>query len=257
MLYIFDMDGVLWCMDDPIAGGPEAIARLKARGDAVYYLTNNSSKTRQDYVEKLARFGIEAEVDEVVTSAYATAQILASEGAAGKRAYVVGEAGLRSELEAVGIQVAAVSDTDPVDYVVVGWDRGLSYEKLTNAHLAVMGGAAFVATNRDATYPDAGGRTLPGGGSIVAALATSTALTPRTIGKPEPFTLDLILQLAGRAREECIVVGDRLDTDIELGLRHGARTALVLTGVSTRAEVDTLPADRRPTYVLENLADLP
>ncbi len=255
-VYVFDMDGVIWTMDDPIAGASEAIGRLLTQGAAVYYLTNNSSKTREDYVEKLARFGIPADVDHIMTSAYATALTLRDLGAAGKTAYVIGEAGLRRELTDVGLRVEDVAEGRQIDYVVVGWDRQFTYQKLAQAHFAVRGGAEFIATNRDATYPDAGGRTLPGGGTLVMALQTCTGVVPRTIGKPEPDTLDLILRKAGVAPGECLVIGDRLDTDVGIGKRVGTRTAVVLTGVTSRADVDATAPEMRPDYVWDDLSGL-
>ncbi|MCX6361376.1 MAG: HAD-IIA family hydrolase [Armatimonadetes bacterium] len=252
---VLDMDGVIWTMDDPIPGAAEAISRLKSLGLSVGYLTNNSSKTRTDYVRKLAKFGIEAAEADVMTSAYATALLLAKQGSAQSRAYVIGEQGLRDELASVGIDIATKADEPNVTLVIVGWDRQFTYDKLAAAHgYIVRGGARFIATNRDATYPDAGGRTLPGGGSIVAAVATCAGVEPQTIGKPEPHALLLMLEPDGLRLDECLVIGDRLDTDIALGRRWGAPAAMVLTGISTLEEIDATPADLRPDVVA---ADLP
>ncbi|MBM3495685.1 MAG: HAD-IIA family hydrolase, partial [Armatimonadetes bacterium] len=226
---VFDMDGVIWTMEDPIPHAAPSVFRCLGSRCAVYYLTNNSSKTRSDYAAKLARFGIPTDVDHIVTSAQATAARLQSEGAGGKRAVIIGEAGLRQALEAVDVRVVEYVEGDAIDYVVVGWDRGLTYEKLAQAHGAVVrGGARFIATNRDATYPLAGGHTMPGGGSIVAAVATSTGVEPVTIGKPEPYTLEMILARERCSPQDCLVIGDRLDTDIALAVRVGADSALVL-----------------------------
>jgi phosphoglycolate/pyridoxal phosphate phosphatase family enzyme len=256
MLYVFDMDGVLFRMDDPLPGASEAVHRLMNRGDTVYYLTNNSSKSRADYVRKLARFDIPADEDHVMTSAYATAQFFIESGAVGKSVYVVGEQGLRDELSAVGMNVVDYTDDARIDYVVSGWDRQFTYAKLAEAHLATGRGATFIATNRDATYPDSGGRTLPGSGAIVASIETCTGVVPKTIGKPEPYSLELILRLAGTGPEECMVIGDRLDTDIGIGKRVGTKTALVLTGVTTRAELETAPPELLPDFVFETLHEL-
>src|SRR5205085_10238741 len=132
------------------------------------------------------------------------------------------------------------------DYVACGRDQSFTYQKLAEAHLCVQGGAQFIATNRDATFPDSGGRTLPGAGSLVAALATSTGIEPITIGKPETYTVELILRLAAMKASECVVVGDRLDTDIAVGNRVGAKTVMVLTGVHTRADAESAPPEHRP-----------
>lgn len=258
MVYVFDMDGVLWCMEDPIAYAADAVARIGAAGHAVYFLTNNSSKTRADFVAKLTRFGISTDESHVMTSAYATAQILEAEGARGAAVRVIGEGGLQAELEAVGMRVLATDEPGPARYAVVGWDRGLTYAKLAAVHRAIVeDGADFVATNRDATYPDAGGRTLPGGGAIVAAVETCTGVRARTIGKPEPLPLQLILRAEGATPTDCVVVGDRLDTDIALGRRIGARAVLVLTGLTSAEAAASAPAEYRPDVVIEDLRSLP
>ena len=254
---VFDMDGVIWAMEDPIPAAADAIDRCRHAGVSVYFLTNNSSKTRADYVAKLSRFGIVSSAEEVVTSAHATAQWLQSDGARGKAVVVIGEEGLRCELTGIGVRLVEYSEGDRVHYVVVGWDRGLTYDKLLQAHGAIVsGGARFIATNRDATYPLAHGRTIPGGGSIVAAVATSTGVEPITIGKPEPYTLVSILSREQVEPERCLVIGDRLDTDIAIAKRVGARSALVLTGVSTAEEVALLPDEQRPDYVWADLSCL-
>ena len=253
---VFDLDGVLYRMDDPVPGAREALERLRARGTAVFFLTNNSSRTRQDYVRKLQSLGMRASVEEVMTSAYAAGRLFQEWGAVGRTVYVVGESGLRQELAWAGMRVVDYSDEAAIDYVVVGWDRSFTYQKLTEAHLAIGRGARFVATNRDATYPNAGGRTLPGSGALVAAVEACTGVTPFTVGKPETYALDLILRQAGCAPPDCLVVGDRLDTDIAVGLRAGTATALVLTGVSTRADVEARP-DLRPDYIWDSLDEMP
>jgi 4-nitrophenyl phosphatase len=257
MLYVFDMDGVLFRMDDPIPGASEAVRRILSRGDQIFYLTNNSSKSRNEYVQKLARFDIPATIEQVMTSAYATGRMFIDQGLVGKSVYVVGESGLRAEMEAAGMRVVDYGEDTPVDFVVAGWDRGFTYGKLTEAHFAIQRGATFIATNRDATYPDSGGRTLPGGGAIVAAIETCTGVVPMTVGKPSPYTLELILRLAGATPADCTVVGDRLDTDIAIGKAVGAKTVLVLTGVSTRADVAVASADMVPDVILNDLTELP
>lgn len=263
-IYVFDMDGVLFRMDDPLPGAADAIRRLEERGERAFFLTNNSSKSREDYVEKLARFDIHTSVDEIMTSAYATGLLFQEMGVTGKRVYVVGENGLKRELRLAGMEIVneeeTVDDTADllgVDYVVAGWDRGFTYTKLAQAHQAIVNGASFIATNRDVTYPDSGGRTLPGGGAIVAAIETCTGLVPRTVGKPEPYSLELILKQAGVSPQDCLVIGDRLDTDIAIGKRVGAPTALVLTGVSTREEAETAGPDLHPDQIWNDLTEFP
>jgi 4-nitrophenyl phosphatase len=233
------------------------VRRILGRGDQVFYLTNNSSKSRDEYVQKLARFDIPATIEQVMTSAYATGRMFIEQGLVGKSVYVVGESGLRAEMEAAGMRVVEYTEDGAIDFVVAGWDRSFTYAKLTEAHFAVERGATFIATNRDATYPDSGGRTLPGGGAIVAAIETCTGVVPMTVGKPSPYTLELILRMAGVSPSDCMVVGDRLDTDIAIGRAVGAKTVLVLTGVSTRQDVAVAPPDLVPDLVLNDLTELP
>src|SRR5262249_47933062 len=141
----------------------------------------------------LAHFEIHVDEEAIMTSAYALGQLFIQRGDAGKSVYVIGESGLKKELTDAGMHVVEYSENQAIDYVVSGWDRQFSYEKLSDGHLAIARGAEFIATNRDATYPDAGGRALPGSGALVAALETCSGVTPLTIGKPEPYTLELIL----------------------------------------------------------------
>lgn len=255
MIYVFDLDGVLYRMDEPIPGAVETVHRLQARGDQLFYLTNNSSKSRADYVVKLGGIGIESTEDQIMTSAYALGRYFEVGGHAGKSIFLIGESGLQTELESVGMRILDYSEDVQFDFVVSGWDRQVNYWKLAHAHLAVKKGAQFIATNRDATYPDAGGRTLPGSGAVVAALECCTGVTPLTIGKPETFMLDLILKQTGAQASDCLVIGDRLDTDIGIGKRAGARTALVLTGVHGLADVELHP-ELRPDLILTDLTEL-
>ena len=268
MLYVFDLDGVIYRMDEPVPGAVETIHRLRNRGDKITYLTSNSSRTREDYVAKLASLGIPAAPEEIMTSAYALAQWFKARSAAGKTAYIIGEFGLKEELTTAGLKIAEsplIDPTDPthsakskIDYVVVGWDRSATYGKLADAHRAIVeSGATFIATNRDATYPDAGGRTLPGSGALVAALATCTGVEPIVIGKPETYTLELILKMTKTTPRECIVVGDRFDTDILIGNRVGAKTILVQTGVHTEKDLIAFPECHHPTQILTYQASDP
>jgi len=254
-LYVFDLDGVLYRMDEPIHAAVQAVGRLQGRGCRVFYITNNSSKSRADYVRKLGAIGVRAAEEEVMTSGYALGQWFLERNEAGRTVYVIGESGLLDELGAAGMRIVDYSEKETADYVAVGWDRQFSYEKLANAHISISRGSKFIATNRDATFPDAGGRTLPGSGSLVAALVTSTGVQPIAIGKPEPYTLDLILRRTGVSPDQCMVIGDRIDTDIAIGKRVGARTALVLTGIHTRWDLERYP-DLTPDLVLESLAEL-
>ena len=259
-VYVFDLDGVLWRGETAIEGASEAIARLRAAGKRLFFLTNNSSQPRHIYVEKLTRLGMPATEDEIVTSASITATFLETDRqAAGKYAFCVGGLGIRDELERIGMHVVTVDDPEEHDlaceFVVVGLDRGFRYETLLRAQQCLLRGAEFIATNRDGQYPMETG-VIPGGGSIVAAVAAAAEREPLTMGKPEPLGLQVLLQRAGVAPEEAVIVGDRLDTDILCGNRCGVPTVLVLTGVTTAAQAALAAPEQVPSRVVATLAEL-
>jgi phosphoglycolate/pyridoxal phosphate phosphatase family enzyme len=259
--YVFDLDGVMYLGDTAISYAAEAVTRLLAEGRQVFFLTNNSGRTRTDYHDKLAHVnGLDIPESQIFTSAYATALYLKAQGAAGKSVFIIGEPGLAVELaEAGGLRPVTVADSVPpetIDYVVVGIDRQFTYDKLRFAHAAIMRGhAQFIATNRDATFPMETGE-IPGGGSIVASLATATGREPLTIGKPETHAYEEILQAAGVPAAQSVMIGDRLDTDIAVGNRVGAQTVLVLTGVTDRAKADSAPPAWRPDSIIGDLREL-
>lgn len=256
MVIVFDLDGVVYLGDTAIPHAIETLNQLAAHGHRLYFLTNNSTASRQNYVDKLARMGFQTTPTQVMTSAYATALYLEGLGAAGKSAFVVGEAGLKAELEMVGLVVIDPEDPTPADFVVAGLDRGLTFAKLNRAHQEIaVNGANFIATNRDATYPMETG-TIPGGGAIVAPIEYSTGVKGVTIGKPEPGTWLRILELAGTPPHGALMIGDRPETDIMGAKAVGLHTALVLTGVTCVEEVPLLPEEQAPDHILADLRGL-
>jgi len=225
--YVFDLDGTLFRGDTVIPGAPETVAELRRRGAKIYFLTNNSSQTRDAYMAKLAHMGFEPQPEEIMSTAIGAAAYLTSEGL--RSAYVVGEPGLVSTLRDAGIEIT----DDRPEATVVGICKSFDYAMLNAAMQAIRGGSRFVATNRDSTYPLEGGKFIPGSGSIVAAVATAAGTEPMVIGKPNPFLLQEILRTSRLQESDVLVVGDRLDTDIECGIRAGCPTWLVLTGVES------------------------
>jgi len=260
-VYVFDLDGVMYLGDTAIPYAAEAVNRLQEAGKQVYFLTNNSGRTRADYCVKLAQVnGLIVPESAIFTSAYATALYLKQRGAAGRSAYVIGEPGLAAELTASGglTCITQPDSVDPgdIDYVVIGIDRQFTYDKLRFAHAAITRGhAQFIATNRDATFPMEVGE-IPGGGSLVAALATAAGREPVTIGKPETHAYEAILEVAHVTAPESVMIGDRLDTDIAVGRRAGALTVLVLTGVTTAEKAATAPPEWKPAYIIGDLREL-
>jgi len=262
-VFVFDLDGVLYRGAEPVVGAAETLAALRQRPDtALFFLTNNSSQDRSDYVEKLTHLGMPCSEYEVVTSSSATAQYLVDgPGAVGKRALAVGGHGIRNELARVGITVVraeepAIEGEAPFDYVVVGLDRNFTYHALNRAQQAILGGAAFVATNRDGQYPVEGGRVTPGAGAVVAAIEACTGVKPVVIGKPETLGLQTILTLSGARPDEAIMIGDRMDTDILCGNRLNVPSALVLTGVTTAEMIPSAAPEVQPRFVWNDLRDL-
>jgi len=247
---LFDLDGVLYRGERPIAGAADVVAAVRRAGKAVAFVTNNSARTRADVVAHLASVGIEVSEGEVVTSGLVTAATLRARGTS--TAFVIGEGGLRAAIEAEAIVVlddAAGGGGRVADAVVVGWDRRATYDSLRRASAHVQRGAALVATNADATFPAADGTLWPGAGALLAAIVTTTGAEPLVIGKPHAPLLEAALAAAGGGRP--LVVGDRMDTDIAgaRGLRWDSM--LVLTGVSTRDDLRT--AGFAPTYLSDDV----
>ncbi len=223
---MLDLDGVLWRGQVPIPGSAEAVARLRAAGHRVGFLTNNSFTAVTELVDKLTEMGVPAEPDDLCTSSQAAAGLLAP----GSTALVVGGPGIAEALALRGVEVVASGGT--VDAVVVGFDPTFDYKKLTAAFRAVHKGARLIGTNDDATFPTAKGE-IPGGGSIVAAVAYATGVAAEIAGKPNPAAVRL---LADRMGTISWLVGDRPDTDGRMAVAVGARFGLVLSGVTPSAE---------------------
>jgi 4-nitrophenyl phosphatase len=224
--YVFDLDGTLYRGNQVITGAPEVVKAIRKGVAKIVFLTNNSSLTPSDFVAKLTRLGFEAEESEVISSATATALYCRDHKLS--PVFVVGEPGLVSVLEAAGILVT--QDPLKAKAVVSGICKTrLSYPLLNDAMQAILGGAKFIATNTDATFPLENDTFAPGSGATIAFLQTCTGVSPTVIGKPNP------LVLAGIDICDCLLVGDRLDTDIACGLAAGCDVALVTTGVDKTA----------------------
>jgi HAD superfamily hydrolase (TIGR01450 family) len=257
-LVIFDLDGVIYRGDEPVSGAAALVGFLHRRAVAVRFATNNSMATRRAYVDRLASMGIRATADEIVTSTSATIEHLRRHAPEVRSVLAIGAEGMESELRAAGLDVtmaAAAAARDPGgpherphDAVIVGLDPAVDYASLSSAMSAVAGGARLIATNADARYPTTAGF-LPGAGAIVAALATATGVTPEIIGKPAPAMFTAILEDAGVAGGDAVVVGDNPDADVAGAHRAGCAAILVLTGVADAAAVARLTGERVPDAV--------
>jgi HAD superfamily hydrolase (TIGR01450 family) len=239
--WVLDLDGVVWLAERPIDGAADAVDRLRRRGERVLFATNNSWARVADQEAKLERMGVPAAGD-VVTSAMAAAELVEP----GERVLVCGGPGVVEAVEARGGDPVREGDAD---VVIVGFHRDFDYERLRVAMAAVRRGARLVATNDDATYPTPDGP-IPGGGALAAAVAYAAGVTATVAGKPHGPMAGLVRRLAGA---DGTVVGDRPETDGAFAAALGYRFALVLTGVTSEAD---LPVRPEPAVVATTLADL-
>jgi HAD superfamily hydrolase (TIGR01450 family) len=250
---ILDLDGVVYVGDRAVPGAVEAIAEVKASGRAITFATNNASRTPQAVAGQLLGLGIDATAEQVVTSAQAAAGVLARTVAAGSRVLVVGGEGLRSALEERGLVPVSSADDHPVA-VVQGFAPELGWSLLAEGAYALATGVPWVASNVDLTIPTARG-IAPGNGALVSALAFAAGRRPSVVaGKPERPLFDECLQRMGARR--CLVVGDRLDTDIAGARAAGLDSVAVLTGVTTSESLLAAPPEQRPTYLVASLVDV-
>lgn len=243
---IIDVDGVLYRGRRPLPGAKEFLHHLEERETAYILVTNNSTRTPEEYVAVLKEMGIEVVPERILTSALATADYLGNLLPKGARLYLIGEGGVYSALAAQGFEFG---ERD-VEAVVVGMDRQLTYEKLKTATIAIRQGARFVGTNPDKSFP-AEEAIVPGAGAILAAIEAATDVKPTVIGKPEPILFQLALQRMGGTEKETAVIGDRLETDILGGEKCGLTTVLVLTGISQQQDLEA--SDIKPDYVFQDL----
>lgn len=231
---ISDMDGVLWHGDVPLPGIHEFFDLLRDRQIPFALATNNSSKTRQDYVDKLAQMGVTGITPEhIVTSGTATAAYVAKHYGTSTPVHVFGSDGLRSIMRDAGFQLTNDGDAR---VVVAGIDWELTYEALKRAAYLIRNGADFIGTNPDTTYPMPDGP-APGTGSMLAALEAATGVKPTVIGKPFPYMFEAALDLLGSEPAHTLMIGDRLNTDIVGAVKLGLPTAMVMTGISDADEV--------------------
>jgi HAD superfamily hydrolase (TIGR01457 family) len=249
---LFDLDGVVYLGTSPIPHAAESLAAARATGLRAMFVTNNASRTPAQVVRVLADAGVPVTEDEVVTSAQAAAVLLATHCPDRGPVLVVGGEGLRVAVAEAGFTVVASADDTPVA-VVQGFDRSVGYEQLAEAALAVGAGAVWVASNTDSTIPGPRGL-LPGNGALVAAVSVATGATPLVAGKPDGALHAESVRRSGARRP--LVIGDRLDTDVEAAILGGTDSLLVLTGVCNVAQLLAAPAGTRPTYVSVDLRGL-
>jgi 4-nitrophenyl phosphatase len=249
---IVDMDGVLWRGNKPMPGLREFFALLRRHHIEFILATNNASQTPEQYVAKLARFGVEIPLECVMNSAQAAAAYLSTIAPPGTRVYFIGQQGTRQALERRGFVLTDETGAGAA-YVVVGWDQDLTWDKLKTAALLIHGGAGFVGTNPDTSFPTERGP-VPGNGAQLAALEATTGVAPTVIGKPEPWMYEEAMRRMGARPETTAVIGDRLNTDIAGGARAGLTTILVLSGIATEADLAASPV--KPDLVFADIQNL-
>lgn len=251
--YLFDLDGTIYLGDTLLPGAHRLVSTLREMGRHVLFLSNNPTKDPQMYAEKLSRLGIPTDPDQVVNPLVTLASWLRRE-APGSRVFVLGSDPLRRAVVGAGCTLS--EDPEQIDIVVASYDTSFDYRKLQIAFDALWQHrrARLVTTNPDAYCPMPGGRGEPDAAAILAAIEASTgARCEANLGKPDPVMLNTAAAVLGLRPQDCLMVGDRLSTDIAMAVDAGIDSALVLTGDSTRAMAADLPSHRRPTYILDRV----
>jgi 4-nitrophenyl phosphatase len=232
---ILDMDGVVWKSDTPIGDLASTFGRIRARGLKFVFATNNGTRSPEEYQEKLAGLGVDVEAWQVVTSALGIAFMLAQKYPRGTQVFMIGGNGIRVALEEKGFEILSIENAPQAQVLVMGIDRDINFQKVAEATLLVHAGIPFYTTNTDRTFPTPRGE-IPGSGAWLSVITTATGVEPIVAGKPFPYMLELALERLGTKKEETLVVGDRLETDIAAGQAVGCPTALMLSGISTKAQ---------------------
>jgi arabinose operon protein AraL len=253
--YVFDLDGTIYLGERAVPGAPETVRCLRQAGCRVTFVSNKPLEPRERYAEKLTRLGIPTDPADVLTSGHVLGRWLTAQ-APGARVFVVGEPPLLAELASFGLHVTNETEhSAEADFVVAAFDRTFDYRKLNTAFQAIRRGARFVATNADRTCPVEGGE-IPDAAAVIGALEGCTGQKVELVaGKPSSLIIEAgLARMGGLSPEQCLVVGDRLETDVVMAQRAGTASALVLTGVTRREALSR--SSIRPDYVLESVADI-
>ncbi len=247
-LFILDMDGTVYLGDRLFPETLPFLARIRARGKNYLFFTNNASRSPETYVKRLTGMGIPVDRTGILTSGDVTVHFLLTKRP-GKRVYIVGTPDLIQSMQQAGVPVV---DEDP-DIVLVSFDTTLTYEKVEKACRYIREGAEFLSTHPDLNCPVEGGF-IPDSGAICAMVTASTGVEPHYFGKPYPETLEMLMEKTGCEKEDMVVIGDRLYTEIEMGANHGVDTVLVLSGETTLDDVNN--SSIQPDYIVQNIGDL-
>jgi len=252
--FIFDLDGTVYLSDNLIPGADGVIRMLRESGRKVVFLSNKPIQTREDYAAKLTRLGIPTQPDEVINSSFVMTHYL-GKVAPHAKLFVVGETPFIEELKRAGFTVT--DEPKEIEYVVVAFDRTFDYRKLNIAYQAIKLGAHFVATNPDRTCPVEGGEIPDCAGMIAAIEAVTGKKVEIIVGKPSPIMIQAALGVLGLRPEDCILIGDRLETDIKMGKESGIATGIVLTGVTDEKTLKEYKHSfLQPDFVFQSIADV-
>lgn len=251
-VFILDMDGTIYLGDGLIHGVKEFLSTIKAQGKRYLFLTNNSSKNKEIYVEKLKALGIHALGEEVYTSGEATTNYLKSQKK-GARIYLLGTKALEEEFQREGFILEKERNKD-IDYVVLGFDTTLTYEKIWGACEYISEGVDYIATHPDFNCPLPNGKFMPDAGAMAALIQASTGKTPKVIGKPNKEIMDSIILKYDLNKEDMIIVGDRLYTDIKMGENADIASVLVYSGETK--ESDYKESELKADYVFNSVKDM-
>lgn len=274
-VFIFDCDGVIWRGDSLIPGIPETLAKLRSLKKTIFFVTNNSTKSRAGYKKKFDSLGLDVASEEIFSSSFAAAAYMEQTKfkETGKKVYVIGEVGICEELDLIGVpyiggpedegKVPPMGPGDKLEHdsnvgaVIVGFDRHINYHKIQTAQLCINEnpGCEFVATNLDAVTHLTDAQEWAGNGSMVGAIRGCTGVEPTVVGKPSPLMIDYLCDKMGLERGRICMVGDRLDTDILFGTDNGLRSLLVLSGVTTEEKLLGEENAITPDYYADSIVD--
>mmetsp|Transcript_34665 Transcript_34665/g.49208 ORF Transcript_34665/g.49208 Transcript_34665/m.49208 type:complete len:365 (-) Transcript_34665:188-1282(-) len=274
-VFIFDCDGVIWRGDSLIPGIPETLAKLRALGKKMYFVTNNSTKSRAGYKKKFDSLGLDIPAEEIFSSSFAAAAYLEQTKFkdSGKKVYIIGEVGICEELDLIGVPYMGgpedsgkqpdmgkggrLEHDHDVGAVIVGFDRMVNYYKIQYAQLCINEneGCEFIATNLDAVTHLTDAQEWAGNGSMVGAIKGCTGKEPTVVGKPSPLMIDYLCDKLGLERSRICMVGDRLDTDVLFGTDNGLQSLLVLSGVTTEEKLLSQGNTITPDYYADTIND--
>mmetsp|Transcript_23854 Transcript_23854/g.34888 ORF Transcript_23854/g.34888 Transcript_23854/m.34888 type:complete len:360 (-) Transcript_23854:125-1204(-) len=274
-IFIFDCDGVIWRGDSLIDGIPETLAKLRAAGKKMFFVTNNSTKSRAGYKKKFDSLGLDVPSEEIFSSSFAAAAYLEQTKFkdTGKKVYIIGEVGIGEELDLIDVpwiggpddvgKVPPMGPGDALDHdkdvgaVIVGFDRHINYHKIQTAQLCINEneGCEFIATNLDAVTHLTDAQEWAGNGSMVGAIKGCTGKEPTVVGKPSPLMIDYLVEKLGVDKSRICMVGDRLDTDVVFGTDNGLQSVLVLSGVTSESKLLGDDNTITPDYYCDSIVD--